>query len=44
MNKVLPAEPESLVDQYLAGKEQPLKEQVLANRKSRFSTLHNKDQ
>lgn len=37
-NEVLPVEPESLVSQYLAGKERPLKEDVVANRKSRFST------
>lgn len=35
---VLPAEPKSLVEQYLAGKERPSKEQVVASRKSRFST------
>ncbi len=34
---MLPAEPQSLVAQYLAGKERPLKEQVVASRKSRFS-------
>jgi hypothetical protein len=37
-NVVLPAEPQSLVEQYLEGKERPLKEQVVSNRKSRFST------
>ena len=37
-NVVLPAEPQSLVEQYLEGKERPLKEQVVSNRKSHFST------
>ena len=36
-NEVLPAEPESLVDQYLAGKERPSKELVVASRRSGFS-------
>ena len=36
-NEVLPAEPDSLVDQYLAGKERPSKELVVASRKSRFT-------
>lgn len=36
--EILPAEPESLVSQYLAGKERPLKDDVVAKRKSRFST------
>ena len=36
-NEVLPAEPESLVDQYLAGKERHSKELVVASRRSRFS-------
>ena len=34
---MLPAEPQSLVAQYLEGKERPSKEQVVASRKSRFS-------
>ena len=37
-NEVLPVEPKSLVEQYLEGKECPSKEQVVASRKSRFST------
>ncbi|XP_028410291.1 uncharacterized protein LOC114532904 [Dendronephthya gigantea] len=36
-SNVLPPEPQSLVQQYLAGKERPSKEQVVANKKSRFS-------
>ena len=36
-NEVLPVEPKSLVEQYLAGKDRPSKEQVVASRKSRFS-------
>ena len=34
---MLPAEPQSLVAQYLEGKKRPSKEQVVASRKSRFS-------
>ena len=34
---MLPAEPQSLVAQYLARKERPSKEQVVASRKLRFS-------
>jgi hypothetical protein len=30
-NEVLPVEPKSLVEQYLAGKDRPSKEQVVAN-------------
>lgn len=37
-NDVLPAEPQSLVEKYLVGKERPSKEYVVASRKSRFST------
>ena len=36
-HNMLPAEPQSLVAQYLAGKERPSKEHVVASRKSRFS-------
>lgn len=36
-HNMLPAEPQSLVAQYLEGKERPSKEQVVASRKSRFS-------
>ena len=36
-DNMLPAEPQSLVAQYLAGKERPSKEDVVANRRSRFS-------
>lgn len=36
-DNMLPVEPQSLVAQYLAGKERPSKEEVVANRKSRFS-------
>ena len=36
-NEVLPAEPEFLMDQYLAGKERPSKELVVASRRSCFS-------
>ena len=36
-NEVLPIEPRSLVEQYLAGKERQSKEDVVANRRSRFS-------
>ena len=35
--EVLPAEPKTLVQQYLEGKERPSKEHVVASRKSRFS-------
>ena len=34
----LPPEPRTLVEQYLEGKERQSKEQVVSNRKSRFST------
>ena len=37
MNR-LPAEPCTLVDQYLIGKERPSKEQVVTNRHTRYST------
>ena len=36
-NEVLLVEPKSLVEQYWAGKERLLKQQVIASRKSRFS-------
>ena len=36
-DNMLSVEPQSLVAQYLAGKERPSKEEVVANRKSRFS-------
>lgn len=36
--EVLPTEPRSLVDKYLAGKERPSKEQVVANRHTRYSS------
>lgn len=36
-NEVLLVEPGTLVEQYLTGKERPLKEQVIASRKSRFT-------
>ena len=36
-NEVLPVEPRSLVEQYLAGKERQSKEDNVANRWSRFS-------
>ena len=36
-NEVLPAEPGSLVEKYLIGKERPLKEQVVASRNTRYT-------
>ena len=36
-HNMLPAEPQSLIAQYLAGKERTSKEHVVASRKSRFS-------
>lgn len=35
--KILPQEPPSLVEKYLVGKECPLKKDVVANRRSRYS-------
>ena len=36
-NEVLPAEPGSLVEKYLIGKERPLKEQVVASQNTRYT-------
>ncbi|KXJ09293.1 hypothetical protein AC249_AIPGENE8778 [Exaiptasia diaphana] len=36
--ETLPHEPTSLVEKYLAGRERPLKEQVIANRRTRYSS------